>query len=119
VRELLDLAEGGDAGTRRVIADAGRIVGRAVADLCNYLNPDLVVVGGELSTAGEVLLEPMREAVRRYAIPAAVDDVEIVAGTLGARAELLGALALAGHESEDPLTIPVPDMSQTTGGGAR
>jgi hypothetical protein len=43
--------------------------------------------------------------------------VQIVAGTLGARAELLGALALAGHESEDPLTVPVPHMSQLTGGG--
>jgi predicted NBD/HSP70 family sugar kinase len=119
VRDLLRLAEEGDAGCQRVLADAGRVVGRAVADLCNYLNPDLVVVGGDLSVAGDVLLEPMREAVRRFAIPAAVEDVEIVAGTLGGRAELLGALALAGHESEDPLTIPVPHMSHPTGGGAR
>ena len=119
VHDLLRLAEEGDAGCQRVLADAGRVVGRAVADLCNYLNPDLVVVGGDLSVAGDVLLEPMREAVRRFAIPAAVEDVEIVAGTLGGRAELLGALALAGHESEDPLTIPVPNMSHPTGGGAR
>ena len=49
----------------------------------------------------------MREAVRRFAIAAAADDVEIVAGTLGDRAELLGALALAGQESKDPLTVPV------------
>jgi len=119
VGELLDFAQQGDPGSQRVLADAGRVVGRAVADLCNYLNPDLVVVGGDLSVAGDVLLEPMREAVRRFAIPAAVEDVEIVAGTLGGRAELLGALALAGHESEDPLTIPVPNMSHPTGGGAR
>ena len=46
------------------IADAGRVVGRAVADLCNVLNPDLVVVGGDLSAAGDLVLEPMREAVR-------------------------------------------------------
>jgi predicted NBD/HSP70 family sugar kinase len=119
VRDLLRLAEDGDAGCQRVLADAGRVVGRAVADLCNYLNPDLVVVGGDLSVAGDVLLEPMREAVRRFAIPAAMEDVEIVVGALGGRAELLGALALAGHESEDPLTIPVPNMSHPTGGGAR
>ena len=61
---------GFDAGCQRVIADAGRVVGRAVADLCNYLNPDLVVVGGDLSAAGDLVLEPMREAVRRFAIPA-------------------------------------------------
>jgi len=119
VRQLLQLAQEGDAGCQRVIADAGRVVGRAVADLCNYLNPDLVVVGGDLSAAGDLLIEPMREAVRRFAIPAAAEDVEIVAGTLGDRAELLGALALAGHESEDPLTVPVPHMSHPTGGGRR
>ncbi|HEX7300243.1 MAG TPA: hypothetical protein VF257_14700, partial [Solirubrobacteraceae bacterium] len=68
---------------------------------------------------GDVLLGPMREAVKRFAIPAAVEGVDIVAGTLGDRAELLGALALAGHESEAPLTLPIPDMSHPTGGGAR
>jgi predicted NBD/HSP70 family sugar kinase/biotin operon repressor len=119
VKDLLRLAKEGDAGCQRVIADAGSVVGRAVADLCNYLNPDLVVVGGDLSVAGDLVIEPMREAVRRFAIPAAADDVEIVAGTLGDRAELLGALALAGHESDDPLTVPVPHMYQHTGGGNR
>jgi predicted NBD/HSP70 family sugar kinase len=69
VRQLLQLAQEGDAGCQRVVADAGRVVGRAVADLCNYLNPDLVVVGGDLSAAGDLVLEPMREAVRRFAIP--------------------------------------------------
>jgi predicted NBD/HSP70 family sugar kinase len=110
VPELLELAAGGDAGARRVIADAGRVVGRATADLCNYLNPDIVVVGGELSAAGEVLLGPMREAIRRFAIPAATEDLRIVAGVLGERAEVLGALALAGHEAEDPLRARVPVM---------
>ena len=108
---LLALAAEGDAGCRRVIHDAGRVVGRAVADLCNLINPDLVIVGGDLSAAGDLLLDPMREAVRRFAIPAAAEDVRITAGVLGDRAEVLGSLALAGHESEDPLTLPVPHMS--------
>jgi predicted NBD/HSP70 family sugar kinase len=96
---------------RRVIHDAGRVVGRAVADLCNFINPDLVIVGGDLSAAGDLLLDPMREAVRRFAIPAAAEDVRITAGVLGDRAEVLGSLALAGHESDDPLTVPVQHMS--------
>jgi predicted NBD/HSP70 family sugar kinase len=106
VPRLLELAAEGDAGCRRVIADAGAVVGRALADLCNYLNPGRIVVGGELSAAGELLLEPLRDAVARFAIPAAADHMEVVAGVLGDRAEVLGALALAGHESNDPLTVP-------------
>ena len=54
----------------------------------------MIVVGGELGRAGEVLLDPMREQVHRNTIPATAHDVEIVAGVLGPRAELLGALAL-------------------------
>jgi hypothetical protein len=59
-----------------------------------------VIVGGDLSVAGEILLEPMREAVRRNAIPSASEDLEIAAGVLGERAELLGALALVMQESD-------------------
>jgi predicted NBD/HSP70 family sugar kinase/biotin operon repressor len=105
VPELVALAQEGDAACRRVIADAGRALGRAMADLCNHMNPDLVVMGGDLSAAGELVLEPMREAIQRFAIPAAADDVQITAGTLGDRASLLGALAHAGQELEDPLAI--------------
>jgi predicted NBD/HSP70 family sugar kinase len=115
---MIRLANEGDAGARRVIADAGRVVGRALADVCNVLNPDRIVVGGELGEAGDLLLDPLREAVGRFAIPAAAEDVEIVPGVLGARAEVLGALALAVHESDEPLTVPLTHVSNR-GGGAR
>ncbi len=117
VQQLLALAQDGDAGCQRAIADAGGVVGRAVADLCNHVNPDLVVVGGDLAPAGDLLLEPMREAVRRFAIAAAAKNVTIVAGSLGERAELLGALALAGVEAEAPLSAATSVISQTQGGG--
>jgi predicted NBD/HSP70 family sugar kinase len=92
--ELLALAGAGDSGARRVIADGGMHIGGVLATLCDLFNPELIVVGGELSAAGDVLLDPMREQVHRNAIPATARDVEIVGGVLGARAELLGALAL-------------------------
>lgn len=100
---MLELAGAGDAGARRALQDAGRIVGQATAALCNALNLDCVVVGGDLLPAGELLLEPMRDAVRRFAIPAAAQSVRVLGGVLGPRAEVLGALALAGHEAHEPL----------------
>jgi predicted NBD/HSP70 family sugar kinase len=99
-RRLLELCASGDAAAQRLIGDAGRAIGVAVANLCNMINPECVIVGGDLSAAGEVLLGPIREVVRRNAIPSAVEDLEIVAGVLGERAEMLGALALVMHESE-------------------
>jgi predicted NBD/HSP70 family sugar kinase len=107
-RRLLELSAAGDQAAQRLIGDAGRAIGLAVANLCNVLNPECVIVGGDLSAAGEVLLEPIRQAVRRNAIPSAVGDVEIASGVLGERAELLGALALVMHDSD---RFVVPDLA--------
>ncbi len=100
LRQVITLAKEGDQGSRRVIADAGRHIGIGVANLCNLLNPQAVIVGGELAQAGEILLEPIRETVGRYAIPSAVRTLTVAQGVLGERAEMLGALALVLHESE-------------------
>jgi predicted NBD/HSP70 family sugar kinase len=90
----LEHARAGHAGAHRVLADAGRAIGRAVAALCNALNPDAIVVGGDLSRAGDALLEGIRDAVDRDALPVAAGALTVRAGVLGERAEVLGALML-------------------------
>ncbi len=106
VEGVLRRAAEGDAACRRALGDAGSHIGGAVANLCNLLNPARIVVGGTLAAAGDVLLEPMRIAVQRRAIPSAGDDVEIVAGVLGDRAEVLGAVALVLYETEGAASAP-------------
>jgi predicted NBD/HSP70 family sugar kinase len=91
---IVELALAGDAPCRRAVADAGRYVGQGAASLCNLLNPSLIVVGGDLARAGDLLLEPMVEAVGRSAVSSAAALVSIVPGVLGDRSEVLGALAL-------------------------
>jgi predicted NBD/HSP70 family sugar kinase len=103
--DVIRRAAEGDLGCRRAIGDAGRHIGAALANACNLINPQRIVVGGSVAQTGEVLLEPMREAVRRRAIPSAAEDVEVVAGELGGRAEVLGALALVLYESEGAATV--------------
>ena len=58
---MLALARDGDLGCRRVIADAGRVVGSAAAFVFNVLNPQRLVVGGDLAAAGDLLLDGVRE----------------------------------------------------------
>ena len=94
VERVLDLDADGDTGVRRVLGDAGRAIGRALADLCACLNPSVVVVGGSLG-ASEALVRGVREAVDRHAQPDTAGAVTIVSGSLGDRAELVGAVALA------------------------
>jgi predicted NBD/HSP70 family sugar kinase len=100
LERMVALAVEGDPACQRVIDDAARIVGGVIAALCNQFNPERIVVGGKLSEVGELLLAPMRESVRRYAIPAAAERVELVTGALGERAELLGALVLVVGQSD-------------------
>jgi predicted NBD/HSP70 family sugar kinase len=93
-RDLLALVRSGDLLAYRVFNDAGRAIGRVLADLCNALNPEAVIVGGELSEAGEPLLEGIRASLDGYALPGAAQAVHVLPGELGERAEVLGALAL-------------------------
>ncbi|MEV7611542.1 ROK family transcriptional regulator [Streptomyces sp. NPDC089799] len=112
MERVVELAREGDPGCRRVITDVGRHVGSGVASLCNLLNPSRVVLGGSLADAGELVLAPIRESVGRYAIPSAARQLSVLTGSLGGRAEVLGALALVLNEMGDSTLLPV------TGGGA-
>jgi predicted NBD/HSP70 family sugar kinase len=88
-------AVAGDPVAARVITAAGRTLGRVLADMCNALNPDALIVGGELSTAGAPLVAGIRESIDRYAQPASAHAVRIRVAELGLRAELVGAIATA------------------------
>jgi predicted NBD/HSP70 family sugar kinase len=100
--EMLARTVAGHRGGEGVLADVGTVVGRVLANLCNLLNPERIVVGGELSRVGDVLLTPMRTAIRRYAL-SPVRDVDVAPAELGggARAGALGGAALALSEIPD------------------
>jgi predicted NBD/HSP70 family sugar kinase len=93
VRDVLALVKEGNPGARRVVGDAGRAIGRVLADHCNVLNPAAIVVGGDLGGAGAPLLDGVRDAIARYAQPAIAGAVTVLPAELGERAEVLGALA--------------------------
>jgi predicted NBD/HSP70 family sugar kinase len=103
IGEAIARALDGHAGCARAIADAGTAIGTAVATLCNLFNPERIVVGGDLAAAGPLLIEPLREAMRRGAVRSAAEDVSVVEGTLGERAEVLGAVALVLRRGADLL----------------
>jgi predicted NBD/HSP70 family sugar kinase len=92
--DVIALARSGHSGCRRAIGDACAHIGAAVATLCNLLNPQRVIVGGDLAAAGPLVLEPLDAALRRGAVRSAADDVSVREGELGDRAEVLGAVAL-------------------------
>jgi predicted NBD/HSP70 family sugar kinase len=108
---VLRLAAAGDPACRRALHDAGRHIGVAVANLCNLVNPERIVVGGSMGYAGDLLLDPLKESVDQRAIPSAAEDVDVVPGELGERAELLGAVALVLHEAGPALNGLIPEKA--------
>ena len=94
VERMLELARSGDAGVNRILDDAGRSIGRVLADLSNHLNPAAIVVGGDVGSASS-LLRGISDSVQRYAQPDTAAALVVRPGELGERAELMGALALA------------------------
>jgi len=84
-----------DALAARVMADAGRSLGIALAGAVNLLNPEAVVIGGGVAQAGECLWAPLRAAVSEFGVPKSVRDLRLLPAALGARSALFGAGALA------------------------
>jgi predicted NBD/HSP70 family sugar kinase len=91
---VIAAARSGDVAARRVIEDAGLHLGWGLAALVNLVAPDVVIVGGDTARAGDLLLEPALNGMRRHALPDAA-PIDVVAAHLGERASLIGALTLA------------------------
>ncbi len=104
IEEVVRRAEEGDTLCRRALRDVGSMVGQALAGVVNLLNPSLIVVGGEMSAAWDLMETPMREAMDRAAIHRSAADAVLVPGSLGRRAEALGAIGLVLRESGELAT---------------
>jgi predicted NBD/HSP70 family sugar kinase len=106
IADVIKLAQVGDAGCRRVLADAGRHIGLAAANMYNLLDPELIVIGGNLAPAGDILLGPLRESMARRAIHAGEVLPPVVAGDLDCdTVVVLGAAAAVLRDAE---SFPLP-----------
>ena len=94
VRVVIDGALSGDQDCVDALAIVGRHLGVGIANYVNIFNPDVVVVGGGIMAAGELLLGVAREEAGRRALRPPWREVEVVAAELGNDAGVLGAAAL-------------------------
>ena len=79
----------------KVLAESGRTVGVVIANLCNTLNPEAVILGGDLASTGAHFTDGVRDSVRHLAQPGPALDTAVMTTSLQGRAELLGAVACA------------------------
>jgi glucokinase len=95
---VTELAHDGDDAAREAITLIGERLGVVIANVLNIFNPEVVVIGGGVIAAGELLLEPARAVVAERVLPFLRDSVGIVAARFGIEAGMVGAAALAYDE---------------------
>lgn len=91
ITELLSALKEGDPIARDVISSVAKSLGLAVAGLMNMMNPERVILGGDLALAGDSLLHPLRECVQTRSLWSAISNSNIVTSTLGEQVIALGA----------------------------
>jgi glucokinase len=92
---VTELAHDGDPAATEALWLVGTRLGVAIASFVNIFNPEVVVIGGGVVGAGELLLGPVREAVKARALPPTRDSVRIAGAAFGVEAGMIGAAVLA------------------------
>jgi predicted NBD/HSP70 family sugar kinase len=104
IDDIIEAAQHGNVAARRVFEDAGMHLGWGLAMVTNLLDPGIILVGGDMSHAGELLLESARLGLRRHVLAGATTTPVLVAA-LGDRASMIGALVLATEATD---LVPQP-----------
>jgi glucokinase len=100
---VTEAAMDGDETAREVLALLGRRLGAAFSSFANTFEPQVIVVGGGVTAAGDLLLDPAREELRARALPP-MNQTPVAAAELGEDAGMVGAAAMAVTELEGGLT---------------
>jgi glucokinase len=96
--DVVDGAKAGDAAAVHCITILGERLGIGIANAINQFDPLEVVIGGGVSTAGELLLEPARRVAFRHVVPGVGTETRIRLARHGPRAGVLGAALIAAQE---------------------
>jgi len=84
----------GDAVALRIFEKTGYWIGIALSSVINLLNPEVIIIGGGVGQAGDVLLNPIRETIAKRALKISAETVKVIPAQLGNSAGVVGASLL-------------------------
>ncbi|PKO97896.1 MAG: sugar kinase, partial [Bacteroidetes bacterium HGW-Bacteroidetes-9] len=94
IRIIMDAARKGDQFAIDLLAKIGESLGKGMAILIHLFNPELIIIGGEMSRAADYLISPIESNLNIFTISRIRRDARIVASNLGDNARLMGTVAL-------------------------
>ena len=95
LEDILDAAHEEDVLAIEAIEEVGTNLGRAIAGLINIFNPELVIIGGCVSSAQDYILLPIKSAVQKHSLSLINRDTKIKISKLGEKAGAIGACMLS------------------------
>ncbi len=93
-KDVVDCAIGGDQASQDVLDEVAKYLGLAAANVGNIINPDIIVIGGGVSKAGDIILKPIEKYFKQFAFPRVAESTEIKVASLGNDAGVIGAAGL-------------------------
>lgn len=102
IGEVIERALGGDSTLQSIFTSAGRTLGLAVANLVNVLNPALIILGGEGTHAGPLVIEPFEAALQEHCFNGLTSELRVVTEPWGDEAWARGAASLLLSELFQP-----------------
>jgi predicted NBD/HSP70 family sugar kinase len=99
VKEIARAASQGDRISVQALRTTGRYLGMGLCNIIHMLDPEVIAIGGGVAGAGDLILQPAREAVEQCVMHGVLADVRVVQAELGNNASLIGVSLLAAAES--------------------
>ena len=93
-KDIFDAAKEGDVFSLDLVDYEAEYLAMGIANILNIINPETIVLGGGVALAGDILLDPLRKKLEKYALPVTLEDLKIVQGILGNEAGIKGAVGL-------------------------
>lgn len=93
-KDVFDAAKEGDKFSLDIVDYEAEYLAMGIGSILNTINPEVVVLGGGVAMAGDILMVPMMEKLKKYALPVVLKDLKIVQGVLGNEAGIKGTVGL-------------------------
>ncbi|GAC1567728.1 MAG: ROK family transcriptional regulator [Ktedonobacteraceae bacterium] len=93
--QVFRLAAAGDAVAQGITQEVYTYLGIALANIVHLINPGVIILGGQVAQAGELLTQPLQERLQDLCLKAASQSLRVTQGALAAEANLVGAVTLA------------------------
>jgi len=94
VKNIFDCAKLGDKFSIGIVDYVGEYLAMGIGNLLNIMNPEIIILSGGVSLAGDILLETIESKLKEYAIPITIKDLKIKLGELGDEAGIKGSIGL-------------------------